>query len=46
MKAKKISFTPEKIWNIVIFAFFAWFIFAFLIFPNLNTIVSVFFQDG
>lgn len=46
MKAKKLSITPEKIWNIVIFAFFAWFIFAFLIFPNLNTVISVFFQDG
>lgn len=46
MKEKKISFTPEKIWGILLFAFFAWFIFAFLIFPNLNTIVSVFYQNG
>lgn len=46
MKTKKLSITPEKIWNLVIFAFFAWFIFSFLIFPNLNTVVSVFFQDG
>lgn len=46
MKEKKISFTPEKLWGIAIFAFFAWFIFSFLVFPNLNTVVSVFYQDG
>lgn len=39
---KKFSFTPEKLWGIAIFVFFAWFIFAFLVFPNLNTVVSVF----
>lgn len=27
-------------------AFFVWFILAFLILPNINTIVSVFYQDG
>lgn len=46
MKKKKFSFTSEKLWSILLFAFFAWFIFAFLIFPNLNTVVSVFYQDG
>lgn len=46
MKNKKFSFTPEKIGSILLFAFFAWFIFAFLIFPNLNTIASVIYQDG
>ena len=45
MKAKDILY-PRKDLEYLIFAFFAWFIFAFLIFPNLNTIVSVFFQDG
>lgn len=43
---KKFSFTPEKLWGIAIFVFFAWFIFAFLVFPNLNTVVSVFYQNG
>ncbi len=46
MKEKKFSFTPQTLWNIAIFVFFAWFIFAFLVFPNLNTIVSVFYQNG
>ena len=41
---KKFSFTPEKLWGIAIFVFFAWFIFAFLVFPNLNTVVSVFYH--
>ena len=43
---KKFSFTPEKLWGIAIFVFFAQFIFAFLVFPNLNTVVSVFYQNG
>ena len=43
---KKFSFTPEKLWGIALFVFFAWFIFAFLVFPNLNTVVSVFYQNG
>ena len=46
MKEKKFSFTPEKLWKIAIFVFFAWFIFAFLVFPNINTVISVFYQDG
>lgn len=46
MKEKKSSFTPQMLWGIAAFLFFAWFIFSFLVFPNLNTIVSVFWQDG
>ncbi|HIQ99554.1 MAG TPA: iron ABC transporter permease [Candidatus Scybalocola faecavium] len=32
--------------RIIIFVFFVWFILACLIIPNINTVVSVFFQDG
>lgn len=35
-----------KISNVVYFLFFAWFIFTFLIFPNINTIKETFYADG
>lgn len=46
MKEKKLSFSSNKIYGILIFVFFAWFIFSFLVFPNINTIISVFYQNG
>ena len=46
MKQKKLSITPQKISGILMFVFFAWFILAFLVIPNLNTVVSCFFKDG
>ncbi|MCX4269675.1 MAG: iron ABC transporter permease [Lachnospiraceae bacterium] len=44
MKEKKI--TPHTLYSFLIFAFFAWFILSCLVIPNLNTIWSVFVQDG
>ncbi len=41
MKEKKITW-----YSFFIFAFFAWFILSCLVIPNLNTIWSVFVQDG
>lgn len=46
MKEKKLSFTPQKLAGVLMFVFFAWFILAFLVIPNLNTVISVFYQDG
>lgn len=46
MKDKKLSITPQKIFNVLIFVFFAWFILALLVIPNLNTIINVFYKDG
>lgn len=46
MKGKKLSITPERIAGILMAVFFAWFIIAFLIVPNVNSVISVFFQDG
>lgn len=46
MKAKKFSFTPQQIAGILMFVFFAWFILAFLIVPNINTVLNCFFKDG
>lgn len=46
MKDKKLSLDSSKIVNGVIMALFIWFILAFLVFPNLNTVISVFLKDG
>ncbi len=46
MKEKKLSFTPEKIAGVLVFVFFAWFILAFLVVPNVNTVLSCFFENG
>lgn len=44
MKEKKI--TPHTLSSFFIYAFFAWFILSCLVIPNLNTIWSVFVQEG
>ena len=46
MKEKRSSVNTARLYGIFLFAFFAWFIFACLIFPNLNTIATVFYKDG
>lgn len=46
MKKKKLSFTPERIAGILMAVFFAWFILAFLVIPNVHSVISVFSQDG
>lgn len=46
MKGKKLSFTPKTLAHVLMFIFFAWFILAFLVIPNINTVISVFYQDG
>ena len=46
MKEKRGSINTAKLYGIFLFLFFAWFIFACLIFPNINTILTVFYQDG
>lgn len=43
MRRKKIRITPGKA---LMFLFFAWFILACLILPNLNLLKTVFFADG
>ena len=45
-KKRKITITSTTIYKIVLFVFFLWFILACLVIPNINTVVSVFFQDG
>lgn len=46
MKMKKSSFTVRSLPQIVLFLFFLWFVMACLILPNINTIFTVFVQDG
>lgn len=46
MKKKKLSFTPERIAGILMAVFFAWFILAFLVIPNVHSVISVFSLDG
>ncbi len=46
MKTKKLSITPQTVCNILILVFFFWFVMACLIMPNINTIWSVFVQEG
>lgn len=46
MKNKLGKINTQKLIGIVAFCFFAWFILAWLILPNLNTIWTVFVQDG
>lgn len=46
MKGKKISVTPERIAGVLMAAFFTWFILSFLVIPNINNVISAFFQDG
>ena len=43
MRRKKIRITPGKA---LMFLFFAWFILACLVLPNLNLLKTVFFADG
>ncbi len=46
MKTKKISMTPQTIYNILILVFLFWFFMACLFLPNIMTVWSVFFQEG
>lgn len=46
MKTKKFSLDSAKIVNGLILLCFVWFILAFMIIPNISTILSVFFKDG
>ena len=46
MKTKKISITPQKLFAGAIFLFFVWFVLACLVLPNINTVATVFFQEG
>lgn len=46
MKENKGSLNTAKLYGIFLFVFFTWFILACLIFPNINTIATVFYQDG
>lgn len=43
---KKGSFNYSKIYKFLIVLFFIWFILAFLIIPNINTVISIFFQQN
>lgn len=45
MKRKTKKFTSQTLVDILVFAFFVWFVFACLILPNINTVWSVFFQE-
>lgn len=42
---KNESFDYSKIYKLLIVLFFVWFILAFLIIPNINTVKSIFFQE-
>lgn len=46
MKIKNKKWTSQSIVNILVFAFFLWFIVTLLILPNIHTVWSVFVQDG
>ncbi len=46
MKRKKFEFDSGKIPMYLVYAFFVWFILSCLVIPNINTIFTVFFQDG
>ncbi len=46
MKNKKFEFDSDKIPMYLVYAFFVWFILSCLVIPNINTIFTVFFQDG
>lgn len=46
MKEKKFKLNKYKIPLYLIYTFFIWYIIAFLIYPNIQTIVNVFYQDG
>ncbi len=48
MKKQKnnMSFDCSKLYKILIFIFFIWFILSFLIIPNINTVISIFFQEN
>ena len=46
MKNKKYEFDSGKIPMYLVYAFFVWFILSCLVIPNINTIFTVFFQDG
>ncbi len=46
MKMEKKKSTSLTVTNILVFGFFFWFIMSCLILPNINTVWSVFVQDG
>ena len=46
MKKKKVSFRPERLPVYLMYLFFVWFILSCLVIPNINTIITVFYQDG
>lgn len=46
MKLKEKKLNSQTIVRFLVAAFFIWFVFACLILPNINTLVSVFFQEG
>ncbi len=46
MKKKKMKFDSGQLPKYLIYAFFAWFILSCLVIPNINTIFTVFFENG
>lgn len=45
-KKRSIAINGSLIYKVVLFLFFVWFIMACLVLPNLNTVISVFWQEG
>ena len=46
MKKKKMIFDSGQLPKYLIYAFFVWFILSCLVIPNINTIFTVFFENG
>lgn len=46
MKKKKMKFDSGQLPKYLIYAFFVWFILSCLVIPNINTIFTVFFENG
>ena len=45
-KKRSIAINGSLVYKVVLFLFFVWFIMACLVLPNINTVVSVFWQNG
>lgn len=46
MKQKKMKFDSGQLPKYLVYAFFVWFILSCLVIPNINTIFTVFFENG
>lgn len=46
MKKKKMKFDSGQLPKYLVYAFFVWFILSCLVIPNINTIFTVFFENG